>query len=293
MHLEIRHLRLIQAICNEGSVTRASNRLHLTQSALSHQLRDIEDKLGAPLFTRVNKRMVLTPVGQRLLNSADTILAELQRTEEDIRHISLSRDGILRISTECYTCYHWLPALLKIFSQDFPRIEVQIIAEATRDPHQALLDGKIDLALVSNSLRDSKLVYEPLFRDELVVILSKDHPLRLRSFIRAEDFINERLLIYAQPSESYAVQHVLAPAGVVPRRISSVPILARPLTRRGLYRRWSAATLKNKSTPAYLRAFVKLLADNSVLVMQKEKRGVKRALKAIDSLKCDDVFTAS
>jgi LysR family transcriptional regulator for metE and metH len=324
MHLEIRHLRLIQAICNEGSVTRASNRLHLTQSALSHQLRDIEDKLGAPLFTRINKRMVLTPVGQRLLNSADTILAELQRAEEDIRQISLSRDGILRISTECYTCYHWLPALLKIFSRDFPRIEVQIVAEATRDPHQALLDGKIDLALVSNSLRESKLVYEPLFRDELVVILSKDHPLRVRSFIRAEDFINERLLIYAQPSDSYAVQHVLAPAGVVPGRISSVPlteaivemvkarvglgilsrwsvapqiesgmILARPLTRRGLYRRWSAATLKNKSTPAYLRAFVKLLADNSVLVMNKEKRGVRRALKTVDSLKCDDVFTAS
>src|SRR5215213_1979984 len=124
MKLEIRHLKLIKAIAREGSVTKAGNRLHLTQSALSHQLRDAEQKLGARLFTRLNKRMLLTPAGERLLVSADNVL------EEIIRQIALSREGVLRLSTQCYTCYHWLPSMLKLFQQKFPRVDVQIMVEA-------------------------------------------------------------------------------------------------------------------------------------------------------------------
>src|SRR5215813_12091051 len=104
MELEVRHLRLIRAIAEEGSVTRAGSRLYLTQSALSHQLRDAEEKLGAQLFTRVNKRMILTPAGERLLKLARTVLDEMGRAEEEIRQIALHREGLLRLSTECYTC---------------------------------------------------------------------------------------------------------------------------------------------------------------------------------------------
>src|SRR5829696_1756756 len=139
MNLEVRHLKLIRAIAREGSITAAGNRLHLTQSALSHQLRDAEEKLGVPLFTRLNKRMLLTPAGERLLASAETVIQEIKRAEEDIRQIALSREGILRLSTQCYTCYHWLPSMLKLFQQKFPRIEVQIMVEATRRPIEALL----------------------------------------------------------------------------------------------------------------------------------------------------------
>ncbi len=96
MKLELRHLKLIRAIADEGSVTKAGNRLFLTQSALSHQLRDAEEKLGVPLFTRQNKKMILTPAGERLLKSAHTILDELVRAEEDVKQISLKREGSLR-----------------------------------------------------------------------------------------------------------------------------------------------------------------------------------------------------
>src|SRR5262245_50180696 len=108
MILETRHLKLIVAITEERSVTKAGERLCLTQSALSHQLRDIEEKLGTPLFTRVNKRMVLTPAGERLLRSARLVLDELQRTEAEIARLAAGDYGVLRISTECYTGYHWL-----------------------------------------------------------------------------------------------------------------------------------------------------------------------------------------
>jgi LysR family transcriptional regulator for metE and metH len=310
MKLEIRHLRLIKAIAREGSVTRAGNHLHLTQSALSHQLRDAEEKLGVALFTRLNKKMILTPAGERLLSSADAVLGEIKRAEEDIRQIALSREGILRLSTQCYTCYHWLPSMLKLFQQKFPRIEVQIVVEATRRPLEALLDGKLDLAIVNCPVRNSKIVYKPLFRDELVAVMKPDHPLASRPYMRAQDFADEHLLVYHVPNdENMIFQKLLMPAGVTPRRVSQVQlteaviemvkaglgisVLARwavapqvangslravPLLSRGFHRQWSAAMLKNKSAPAYLHAFVELLANNSLPVERKDgKKRVKAA----------------
>lgn len=310
MKLEIRHLKLIKAIAQEGSVTRAGSRLHLTQSALSHQLRDVEEKLAVSLFTRLNKRMILTPAGERLLASAETVLGELKRTEEDIRQIALSREGILRLSTQCYTCYHWLPSMLKLFQQKYPRTEVQIVVEATRRPIEALLDGKLDLAIVSTPVRNSKLIYKPLFQDELVAIMKPEHPLAARPFLKAQDFADEHLIVYAIPREENLIfQKFLSPAGVVPRRVSQVQlteaiiemvraglgisVMARwavapqlasgalravPLTGRGLHRQWSAAMLRNKSAPPYLAAFVELLANNSLPV--ERKAGRKRASAA-------------
>src|SRR5215210_3114535 len=161
--LDTRHLKLIVAVSEEKSVTRAGERLHLTQSALSHQLRDIEEKLGTPLFSRVNKRMVLTQAGERLLQSARQVLGELKRAEDDIAQIAAGDHGTLRISTECYTCYHWLPEMLKEFNRKYPKVEVKILLEATRRPIEALLNGKLDFAIVSTTERDKRLIYQPIF----------------------------------------------------------------------------------------------------------------------------------
>ncbi|HKR00348.1 MAG TPA: LysR substrate-binding domain-containing protein [Pyrinomonadaceae bacterium] len=319
MNLEVRHLKLIEAVAKEGSITKAGNHLYLTQSALSHQLRDAEEKLGVQLFVRLNKKMILTPAGERLLSSAQAVLSEMKRAEEDIRQIALSREGILRISTECYTCYHWLPSLLKIFNREFPRIEVQIVVDATSNPLQALLDGKIDLALVSEPAKDSKLSYTPLFQDEFVVVMSPEHPLASRPFVKAEDFAREHLLVYTAVEQSLLFKKVLSPAGIAPKQVSKVQltealiemikagvgigVMARwavapqieagsvravPLTRKGLRRRWAAAILKNKSAPPYLLEFVRLLADNSVLVADRnrEKGRRKSGLKLVNSVDC-------
>ena len=101
-------------------MTRAADRLNVTQSALSHQLREIEDRLGTPLFLRVNRRLALAPAGERLLQSARRVLDELRLAEEDIGRLASHQDGVIRVSTECYTCYQWLPPLLKPFHKTFP-----------------------------------------------------------------------------------------------------------------------------------------------------------------------------
>src|SRR5919197_3336094 len=150
MDLEVRHLQLVAAVADVGSLTRAGDRLHLTQSALSHQLRDIESRLGAALFLRVGKRLVLTPAGERLLASARDVLERLEQAEHEIRQMGRDDSGVLRLTTECYTCYHWLPPILTRYRRQFPRVEVRIDVNATPHPVEMLLAGKIDLALVSS-----------------------------------------------------------------------------------------------------------------------------------------------
>jgi len=148
--LEIRHLRLLDAVAEEGSVTGAAKRLHTTQSALSHQLRDAEERLDTRLFLRLRKRMVLTPAGDHLLAAARRVLQELSRAEEQVNNLNGGASGLIRLTTECYTCYHWLPPLLKRFHKKFPKVDVSIDADSTHGAIDALLAGKLDVAILSS-----------------------------------------------------------------------------------------------------------------------------------------------
>ena len=114
--LELRHLRLALAFDRSGGITRAGERLHLTQSALSHQLREIESRLGVPLFLRVKKRLVLTDAGRRVVEAASPLLEQVVGLEEELRGRAAGRRGVLRLTTECYTCYDWLPPLMQRFA---------------------------------------------------------------------------------------------------------------------------------------------------------------------------------
>ncbi len=294
MDLEIRHLKLLVAVAEEGSLTGAARRLNLTQSALSHQLRDAERGLGKALFLRATRRMELTRAGERLLRSARLVVQELEGVTREIRDAAKEPEGVLRIATECYTCYHWLPRALAAFQDDFPGVDVQIVADATRDPVPALLDDRIDLAIVSDPVKSPRIRLAPLFRDEMIVLLPPGHRLEASAFVEASDFAGETLITYAAPREHLTVfQRVLIPAGVRPRRWIPMEIteaivelvragqgvsvmarwaaepyarggklLIRRLTEAGIHRQWSAATRKLKNPPSYLTSFVRALAQS-------------------------------
>ena len=294
MILEVRHLQLLIAVTEERGVTKAGNRLHLTQSAVSHQLKDIEERLGTRLFLRDRKQMVLTAAGEKLLETARSVVAQLEKAEQEIRDIGAERRGRLRISTQCYTCYRWLPHLLKLFNEENPGIDVDIVADATRQPVRALLDGKLDIALVSRPPRDRRLSIKPLFDDELVAVMRPGHRLASKSYVRPEELADERLLIHNSPEENVVIQGLLVPAGVSPQHVSQVQLTeamtemakaglgvgvvsrwavreevaagalcAVRLTPRGFHRQWSAVTLRSEQTRPHLLNFVNLLADNS------------------------------
>ncbi|MEZ5316237.1 MAG: LysR family transcriptional regulator [Vicinamibacterales bacterium] len=290
--LEVRHLALVDAIAESGSVTRAADRLHLTQSALSHQLRAIESRLGVRLFLRAGRRMVLTPAGARARAAAARVLDDLARTEQDLRAMADGDRGVLRLCTQCNTGYHWLPPLLKAFHADHPGIDVQIQIGATDHPVAALFSGEIDLAVMTDPVRDPRLRAASLFRDELVAVVAPDHAWASCRSIRPADFAGEHLILYsADRPTSYTFTRVLGPAGVEPARVSAVPlteaivelvaagmgvgVLARwsvepalasgkvagvRIGPRGVYRTWSAVSLRDRPAPRWLDAFVALVA---------------------------------
>jgi LysR family transcriptional regulator for metE and metH len=223
MDLEVRHLKLVRAVTSAGSLSGAGSVLNLTQSALSHQLRDIEARLGTPLFLRVGKRMMLTPAGERLLRSADEVLETIERTEAAIRQMSGGDRGLLRLTTECYTCYHWLPALLKRYRRTHPRVEVRIDPDATLDPFAHLLDGRLDVAIVSDPVRDRRIVARAMFADEMVVIVDPKHPLAGKRLVGAEDLAAETLAMYSRKEES-TIYKLLADAGVIPANVQVIKL---------------------------------------------------------------------
>jgi len=294
MKLEIRHLQLVEAITAEGSVTRAAERLHVTQSALSHQLREIEDRLGTQLFLRVNRRLALAPAGERLLQSARRVLDELRLAEDDIGRLATHQDGVIRVSTECYTCYQWLPPLLAPFHKRYPRVDVEIVADVTRHAVDALYARKIDLALVHQVRRDPRLRITPVFEDEVVVIVPRDHALVSKEFVVAADLANEHLLMHSSAEESFFAK-TLAREGVRPRKhtvillteaivelvragvgISAVPrwtvarelhsgdLVALRFTKKGLPRKWGAATLKSDAIPEPVKALIALMVTDRI-----------------------------
>lgn len=294
--LEVRHFSLVHEIAATGSVTRAAERLHLTQSALSHQLRDIESRLGIQLFLRLGKKMVLTPPGERVLTAAKRVLDEIGRAEEDLKLMSQNGKGVLRLCTQCNTGYHWLPPLLQSFHRKFPGVDVQIMVNATDRPIDALLEGQIDLAIVTSEIDDRRLGSETLFDDELVAVVSPTHPFARRSFIHPEDFAEEHLIIYsADPQDSYTFTRILRPANVEPARVSQVPlteailelvkaglgvsVMARwaiepsiktgavnavRIGKRGVFRSWTAVTLRDRVEPKWQREFVNLLSRQAL-----------------------------
>ena len=291
MDLEVRHLRLVVAVAEHGSLTAAAERLHLTQSALSHQLRDIEERLGAPLFLRRNRRMIPTPAGQRLIDTGQAVLAQLEQTEAAVREIGQDRQGLLRVATECYTCYHWLPGVLQAFTRSCPGVDVRVDLEATSRPIPLMLSGRLDLALTLSTVRDRRLATTSLFRDELVVVVPPRHPFAQQTYVRPQQLAEESLFSYSPRDDSYVFQHLLTPMGISPRRLQQVQlteaivelvraglgvsILARwavqphlerqslaavRLTPAGFYRNWTAVVPKGLAATPYVGEFLRLIA---------------------------------
>jgi len=290
--LEIRDLRLIAAVAEEGSLTRARGRLHVTQPALSRHLGDLEARLRVPLFTRTGRRMVPTAAGERLWRHAREVLHALGRAEADMQAMAGGRGGSLRIGTECYTCYHWLPRVLARFGAEHPDVEVRVEAGFTRRPVRALLEGRLDVALVSTPPAGKRVQATPVVDDELVAVVSPSHPWAARPFVTARDFADQHLVVIAPPEDSTIISEVLGPAGVTPARVTQMPlteaivamveanlgmsVLARwavapslragrlravRITRGGLRRRWYVVTRAADAGVPHLGRFAALVAD--------------------------------
>ena len=184
--LEIRDLRLVQAIAAEGTLARASVRLNLTPSALSHHLLALEARVGAPLCARAGRQMRLTPAGARLAEAGSRVLESLAEAERAIATLEPARE-VMRLATECHTTFYWLPSVLKAYEQSTPHVDVRLVPDTGVRPLTQLLAGHVDAAIVNNRLRDRRLRYLPIFKDELVAVVASSHPWARRPMVTAKE----------------------------------------------------------------------------------------------------------
>ena len=224
--VDIRHLRLIAAIAEYGSMTSAGRVLNLTQPALSHQLRELETRLRSPLFVRTTRRMVLTPAGEQLAQIARAVLPQIDSFERHVMDGEFATiRGTIRIATQCYTAYHWLPAVLHGFRERWPSVELKVAAEHTASAIPSLREGALDLAIVYEAVPDRRIRLEPLFDDELVAIVAPGHRLAERDHAPLDALAREHQLLYTSATRhSVLLDDILAPAGLRPKEITRIQL---------------------------------------------------------------------
>ncbi len=226
MFLEIRHLRTLQALAETGSLAGAARRLHLTQSALSHQLRALETHFDTLLLRRGTRPLRLTAAGERLLALARQVLPAVAETERFLKSRDAGSEGRLHLTIECHACYDWLLPLLEDFRRAWPEVDVDIHASAF-DALPALLAGEVDLVITSDSSRHRSLRFEPLFDYEALLALAPDHPLARLKRIQPRHLADQTLITYPVPRGRLDLfTRFLDPAGVEPAAIRQCELTA-------------------------------------------------------------------
>lgn len=218
MYIELRHLRTIRAIQQAGGLARAADMLNMTQSALSHQVKGLEDQAGMELFVRRSKPMRLSAAGLRMLRAAERILPEIDALEEEFRALRAGRTGRLHIAIECHACFDWLFPVLELFRHAWPEIDVDIRAGLAFEALPALHREDVDLVISSDREPPPGIVFNPLFDYHPTFVASAQNPLAAKEFITAEDFRDQVLITYPVGRDKLDVfTEILTPAKVEPR----------------------------------------------------------------------------
>lgn len=292
-HLELRHLRMIRAIAESGNMTRAAERLCVTQSALSQQLKDIEAKLGTDLFLRTRRKMIVTEIGRQLQDTAGTVLETVEKAERKINQRVNGERGELRVGTRCIFCYKWLPLVMQRFQKNFPNIELEI--GNSHDLENDLTKHRFDLVISGATGDTEKLASSPLFQDQLLCIMRVDHPLAGCEFIRYEDFGDENFISHSDKTKNIFYQQVLKERGIKPKRLMNIgnpqailelvaagfglaifprwaignadkhwPIVGRPIGARGFPLTWHAVFLAHNNTAIYQQEFIRCIGESQI-----------------------------
>lgn len=240
--LEIRHLKSLKAIAETGKLGLAAERVFLTQSALSHQIRALESHYDIVLFQRTTQGLRFTPAGQRLLDLANELLPLIEKSERDLIRLKSDQSGELRIVLECHTCFDWLTPVMDAFRRAWPEVEIDLVAGFHSDPWHLLHEGKADVVIGGlPSMAPEKiktLEHLPLFKFEIMAVLPTDHSLRNKARLLAEDFSDQTLITYPVPEERIdVIRQVLKPAHIqFNRRTAELTIAIMQLvaSRRGL-----------------------------------------------------------
>jgi LysR family transcriptional regulator for metE and metH len=295
MHIEFRHLRTIKAIHDAGGVARAADQLNITQSALSHQIKGLEDQAGVELFVRRSKPMKLSAAGMRLLRLAEQVLPQVEALQAEIEGLRDGNAGRLHIAIECHACFEWLFPVLEGFRKTFPDVDVDIRPGLAFDALPALMKEEVDVVISSDPEELAGVTFEPLFDYSPVFVASASHPLAQKPYVEAADFRGQTLITYpVERSRLDVFSQLLTPAKVEPAGIRQVELTAvilllvasnrgvsvlpdwvvrevkyssdyvtRPLTKAGLKKRLYAAVRTEDLEKPYMKLLIRLAGEEA------------------------------
>ena len=290
MHIEFRHLRTIKAIHEAGGLARAADQLHITQSALSHQVKGLEEQAGVELFVRRSKPLKLSAAGLRLLRLADQILPQVEALQAEFAGLRDGSSGRMHIAIECHACFEWLFPVLEAFRKSWPDVDVDIRPGLAFDALPALMKEEVDLVVSSDPEDLPGVEFIELFDYAPVFVASRQHPLAQKAFVEAEDFRGETLITYpVERSRLDVFSQLLIPAKVEPATVRQAELTAvilllvasnrgvavlpdwvvrevkyssdyvtRPLTKKGLTRRLYAAVRSDDRDKPYMEKLIGL-----------------------------------
>src|SRR5208337_379862 len=288
--LELRHMETLLALAECGSLSKASARLFLTQSALSHQLKALESHYGAALVEKNIRPLRFTAIGSRLLALARVVLPQIAEAGRDVARLAQGHAGPLRVAVQCHNCFDWLMPAMDAYRSLWPEVELDIISGFVVDPLPLLERGEAELAIIHDEPNPHPhVVFSPLFRYESVALMSPRHRLAAKTWLEAADFAGETLITYPVPDEMLDVmKHCLMAAGINPKRrtaeltvailqlvasgrgIAALPswtvgnyiergyVVSRPIGQHGLRCELYAATNRSAADAAYIREFIAL-----------------------------------
>ncbi len=295
MHIEFRHLRTIKAIHECGGLARAADQLNITQSALSHQIKGLEDQAGVELFLRRSKPMKLSAAGLRLLRLAEQILPQVEAAQHEFSSLRDGRTGRMHIAIECHACFEWLFPVLEAFRKSWGDVDVDIRPGLAFDALPALQKEEVDLVVSSDPEDLPGVEFVELFDYNAVFVAASTHPLAEKEYIEAEDFRGQTLITYpVERTRLDVFSQLLIPARVEPAAIRQVELTAvilllvasnrgisvlpdwvvrevkynsdyvtRPLTKEGITRRLYAAIRSEDLEKPYVQELVKLAREEA------------------------------
>lgn len=227
MHIELRHLRSIRAIHEAGGLARAAEMMNMTQSALSHQIKGLEEQAGVELFARRSKPLRLSAAGQRLLRLAQKVLPEIDALDAEFTALRQGKAGRLHIAMECHACFEWLLPVLEHFRHAWPEVDVDIRPRLAFDALPALVREEVDLVISSDPENLPGVTFVPLFDYAPVFVCSPRNPLAEKPFIEAQDLADQVLLTYPMERSRLDVfTELLIPAKVEPAAVRQVELTA-------------------------------------------------------------------
>jgi LysR family transcriptional regulator for metE and metH len=290
MHIEFRHLRTIKAIHDEGGLARAADRMHITQSALSHQVKGLEAQAGVELFVRRSKPLKLSAAGLRLLRLAEQVLPQVEATLDEFASLRDGSTGRMHIAIECHACFEWLFPVLEAFRCAWSDVDVDIRPGLAFDALPALIKEEVDLVISSDPEDLTGIEFVELFDYAPVFVAASNHPLAQKAYIEAQDFEGQTLITYpVEHSRLDVFSQLLIPANLAPvtvrqaeltavilllvasnRGVSVLPdwvvrevkyssdYVTRPLTKKGLKRRLYAAVRSEDRDKPYMEKLISL-----------------------------------